>query len=105
MHILNRLLQSIGFSKIIKIPGKSNFDELSIHEVGLLIDSFFCDGNEEFDALAFNEFLHAKLRNERLKRIQRDLNENAFIDSDDDEWPKINENYLRQLARTLKADH
>lgn len=90
------------FSKLIKIPGKLWFDDLTPEEIGLMIDSFLNDGNEYFDALAFNDFLHAKLNNNTLIEIKQELNENAFLDNPNG-WPSINTKYLMTLSKKLKS--
>lgn len=95
-------MEMLGFSKIIKIPGKDNFDQLTRPEVALMIEAFLDDGNESFDRLAFNDFLHAELENDNLKGLQADLKQNAFLPTKDDEWPAINYSYLRELSDNLR---
>jgi len=100
--VLDRTMGILGFSKLIKIPGKSSFDQLEQDEIALMIEAFLEDGNESFDPLAFNDFLHADLQSEKLREIQRDLNANAFLDSSGDDWPRVNRPYLEGLVARLK---
>ena len=100
--LFNRVLNMIGFTKLIKIEGKSDFNELTPVEVSLMIDAFLGDGNQYFDPLAFNDFLHAKLSNENLKPIQRNLNDNAFVQKSGNKWPDINTAFLLELSKKLK---
>ena len=49
------------FKKIIRIPNKSSFKELSLNDVGLMIEadsSLTDDGNDYFSSVALDEFLH-----------------------------------------------
>lgn len=94
-------MKVLGASDLIKISGKSDFDQLTKTEIGLMIEAFLGDGNEFFDQLAFNEFLHAKLKNKDLRQIQDDLNRNSFLPAEGDEWPPINFAYLKSLASSL----
>jgi hypothetical protein len=104
MKLVDRILRSIGFSRLIKIEGKESFDELTPSEVGLMIDAFLGNGNEFFDPLAFNDFLHAQLRNETLKSIQEELNAKAFIPKSAGKWPRINTEFLSVLSEKLKSN-
>ncbi len=92
-------------SKLIKIPGKNSFDDLNENEVAFMIDAFFFEeGNENFDKLALNDFLHADLSKKNLVDIQKKLNANMFIDVGKGKWPDINENFLLELANQLKEN-
>ena len=92
-------------SKLVRIPGIGWYDDLSPSQVGLMIDSFLNhnEDDDNFDPLAFNDFLHADLRNDALIKIQKDLNENAFLKPVGDEWPEINKEYLQNLSKKLQS--
>jgi hypothetical protein len=92
-----------GFHKLIKISGKSKFDQLTWPEFGELIDSFFDGGNASFDAIAFNEFLHWNVKDSEITRLQRELNEHAFVKRAYGAWPDVNEGWLRALSAQLKS--
>jgi len=102
MKLIDKVLDIIGFKKIIKIEGKNDFDQLNEYEVGLLIDSFLEDDSEYFDKLAFNEFLHWDIKKENLLKIQNNLNENTFTACEGANWLTVNEAFLRNLSKKLK---
>lgn len=91
------------FTKLIKIPGKYWFDDLAPDEVALMIEAFLSGDDEYFDPLAFNDFLHAKLKNEVLKGIQSELNKKAFVPTRKGEWPEIDRDYLAAMVAILRA--
>jgi hypothetical protein len=101
--ILARLLRQLGFAELIKLSGKKNFDQLTRPEVGLMIEAFLEGDDEFFDPLAFNDFLHARLQNDDLKKLQEELNKNAFLPARRDEWPLVNREYLKGLVKELQA--
>ena len=92
---------------IIKIDGKK-FNDLSLGEVGLMIDadSSFCeDGNEFFASCALDEFLYgANLKRADLIEIRERILNNIYIDISGSSQKKINANYLRWLSAELKKD-
>ncbi len=92
-----------GFTRIIKIPGKSTFDELDAREFAVLIESFLSGGNASFDEIALNEFLHAKVKQPLACALQARLVANAFLPSQHDEWPTINVSYLTNLVSELRS--
>lgn len=92
----------ISISRLIKIPGKNRFNQLTCKEIAFMIDAFLNGNNDYFDKLAFNDFLHAKLKNESLQQIQGDLIKNAFLKSEGNDWPKINEEYLIKYMKELQ---
>jgi hypothetical protein len=104
MALFEPIFRAIGFTKIIKIEGKSRFDQLTKREVGVLIDSFLEGGNEYFDKIAFNEFLHADLGSSDLVNIQEALNRNTFVPSKLRRSPDINMEYLISLSKMLKGE-
>jgi len=89
------------FSRIIKIKGKTNFDQLTKAEVALMIEAFLNGGNKSFDKLALNEFLHEKISCPALLDIQIELQKNTFIKNTDGGWPTINEIFLNEMIRKL----
>lgn len=103
-RLSDKLLRAIGFKELIRIPGKSNYDQLTKAEVAMMIDAFLGDGNEFFDPLAFNDFLHVELKNDDLKQIQEDINSKAFWPAKGDEWPAVNRNYLLQIMSELMRE-
>lgn len=103
MPVFSTILRILGFTPLIKIEGKSSFDELGPEEFGELIDSFLCGGNESFDKIAFNEFLHWKVTSPLALHLQKVLSEHSFLPPKDMEYPPINEPYLRQLSSQLKS--
>ena len=90
-------------TKLIKIPGKSWFDELTIAEVGLMIDAFLVGGNDLFDGTALTDFIHADVNVDWMKSLQAELREKAFLDKAKG-WPEIDRNYLEQKATELKEN-
>lgn len=94
---------------IIKIPGKTSFEDLSLKEVGLMIDadsSLSPDGNEFFSSSALDEFLHNSiLERSDLKAIREKILNNIYLDIEGSKRKKINIKYLRWLARELKTHH
>lgn len=102
MTVFEKLLSFLGFSKLIKIPGKSDFNDLTGAEVAAMIDAFLDGTNDQFDELAFNDFLHTRLKNDELLWLQRELNKNAFIPRAGETMPEINVQYLRTLSKRLK---
>ena len=101
-NLFGKVMKGLGFSKLIKIPGKTSFDQLTKPEVGLMIEAFLQEGNEYFDPLAFNDFLHASLLNEQLKQLQEELNRCAFLPSGGDDWPRVDYDYLKRLVEDLR---
>jgi len=99
---LRELISDREFTPLIKIDGKEHFNDLTLPEVGLMIDAFLDDGDEYFDPLAFNDFLHAELSDETLKSIQTELNAKAFIPQKGDKWSEIDKGFLSALSAKLK---
>lgn len=105
MNLFKKVMRILGFTEIIKIPGKSNFDALEAYEVALMIEAFVNDDDNHFEPLAFNEFLHADLKNEKLQAIQKELNENAFYSATGEGWPSIDWRYLNSMSLKLKGEY
>jgi hypothetical protein len=103
MSCFKRCLRFFGFTPLIKIEGKNDFDQLTLPEVGVMIDAFLDGSNDYFDALAFNDFLHAHIKNPELKQIQIALNEHAFLPARKGVIPEVNIAYLRATSGTLRA--
>lgn len=93
--------------EIIKIPGKTSFDQLSLKEIGLMIDadsSISPNGNEFFSSSALDEFLHnAALQRPELKAIQTRILDNVYLDVDGKKTKKINTDFLKCLSAELKT--
>ena len=93
--------------EIIKVQGKSKFDELSLSEVGLMIDadsSISKDGNEFFASCAFDEFLHgATIDREDLLEIREHILNNIYLDQDGSSEKQINVEFLKTFSRDLQA--
>jgi hypothetical protein len=90
---------------IIKIPGK-NFEDLSLEEVGLMIDtdsSFSENGNAYFASCALDVFLHnTDLSRKDLREIQQNILANIYLDIPGSNIKAINKEYLRNLSAKLK---
>lgn len=102
--IFDKVLRIMGFKELIKIPGKTSYDQLTNPEVAMMIDAFLTEGNEFFDPLAFNDFLHTQLKNSDLKQLQEDMSSKAFGPTEGNEWPPINRHYLEQLIHELRRE-
>ncbi|WP_203291117.1 hypothetical protein [Maricaulis parjimensis] len=96
-----KLLLFFGFSKIIKIEGVWNFDDLDTQQIGVMIDAYLTGENDSFDDFAMGEFMHAKLTKPDLLEIQAGLNEKAFIEHPDHPWLKSNHEFLEALRDRL----
>ena len=96
--------------KIIKIPGKSWFDKLTIEEVALMIEadsSLLPEGSDLFDSCALDEFLHCGTLKGRedLEKIREHILENIYLDNPNSSWKKINTDFLKQYAIELRTKH
>ena len=96
------------FEKIIKIPGKESFKDLSLDEVALMIEadsSLSKDGNSSFASCALDEFLHFSSLEGRpdLQKIQSDILNNIYIDIKGSTTKKINTEFLMEYAKELQA--
>jgi hypothetical protein len=91
---------------IIKIPGKKSFDDLSLQDVGLMIEadsSLSPGGNAFFSSSALDEFLHnAVLERPDLKSIQEEILNNIYLDVEGSRVKVINTEYLKCLSKELK---
>lgn len=90
-------------SKIIKIPDKQEFDQLTWGEFSLMIDAFLDGDNEAFASDALSEFVSWKLRSPVLQDLQRDMFENMLAPAGEGAMPPINEAWLRALSARLRA--
>lgn len=96
------------FEKIIKIPGKESFTDLSLKEVALMIEadsSLSKEGNTSFASCALDEFLHFSNLDGRpdLQEIQSDILRNIYIDIEGSKTKKINAEFLKKYAQELQA--
>lgn len=96
---------SLKFYRLIKISGKSSFEELSLPEVGLMIaadSSISENGNESFSSRALDEFLHsADLKRQDLIEVRDRILREIYCDGN----PKrINTKFLRKISRELQGD-
>jgi hypothetical protein len=95
--------------KIIKIPGKSSFEDLTIQEVGLMIeaDPSICenDGNDYFSSVALDEFLHFRnLKRPDLVKIRDRILQEIYIDIPGSKNKEINTDFLVKIAQELKNE-
>ena len=95
------------FEKIIRIPGKSSFSELSILEVALMIEADSAispEGNEAFNSCALDEFLYCGKFDNRpdLEQIRADILENIYIHVKGRSDKEINTEYLLEYANKLR---
>ena len=95
------------FKKIIRIPGKESFEDLSLYEIGLMIESdssLSKDGNSNFASCTLDEFLHfGNFDNSpKLKKIQSYILENIFLDIPSYKNKQINSEFLKKYAMELK---
>jgi hypothetical protein len=92
---------------IIKIPGKT-FEDLSIGEVGLMIDadsSLSPNGNDAFSSSALDVFLHnTVLKRPDLRALQKEILNNIYLDIPGERHKKINTEYLKRLSAELKKN-
>ncbi|MCF6325336.1 MAG: hypothetical protein L3J89_13625 [Gammaproteobacteria bacterium] len=90
---------------IIKIQGK-NFEDLSLSEIGLMIDadsSLSPNGNEFFSSCALDVFLHnTVLECPDLKTLQKGILDNIYLNVQGEKSKRINTEYLRQLSIDLR---
>lgn len=91
-------------SKIIKIPNKSGFDQLTWEEFGLMIDAFLDGENDAFVSDALSEFTAWKVRSPVLQDLRQDIIDNMLLPAEGDAIPPVNEVWLRALSAKLKAD-
>lgn len=101
--LLETLMRWLGATQIIKIDGVKDFDELSPRQVGMMIDAYLVQGNDDFDEIAMSEFLNWELSDPDLLLLQAELRANAFVEHPDHSWPKSNDAYLRALRHRLLA--
>lgn len=97
------------FKKIIKIPGKISFKELSISEIALMIEADSAlggGGNESFDSCALDEFLYCEDLSERpdLQKIRDHIAENIYLDVPGSKVKKINAMFLSRYALELRSE-
>mgnify|MGYP000878662199 CR=1 FL=1 len=93
----------MAIKKIIKIPGKSEFDQLTWEEFGLMIDAFLDGENDAFVSEALSEFTAWGVRNPVLRDLRRHIIDNMLLPADGDAIPPVNEKWLRALSAKLKA--
>ena len=91
------------FQKIIKIPGKSSFRDLTVAEVAKMIEadsSLQSGGSEYFDSCALDEFLHCGSLSGRpdLQEIRDHIARNIYIDVPGREAKEINVEFLKEYA-------
>ena len=96
------------FKKIIKIPNKDSFKELTLYELGLMIEadsSLSKDGNSSFASCALDEFLHFRNFDDspELQEIQSYILENIYIDIPGSKNKEINTDFLKKYANELKT--
>ncbi len=98
----------IKITKTIKIPSKSSFEDLTIEEIGLMIEadsSISKNGNESFSSSALDDFLHnTVLKRTELAELQSSILENIYIDVPGSNSKEINVKYLKALAAKLKQE-
>ncbi len=91
--------------KIIKIPGKS-FEDLDAKEIALMIEadsSLSPNGNTYFASCALDEFVHfADLQRNDLKRLQKLIRENLYVDVPGKKEKKIDSGFLINLADRVR---
>lgn len=93
--------------KLIKIPGKNSFEELTIPEVGLMIEadsSLSKNGNEYFSSRALDEFLHGiDLKRSDLIEVRERILREIYIDNPPSKIKKINTEFLKKISRELQG--
>ena len=104
MTLLDRILSVFGVSKIIKIEGISDFDQLKPHHIPAMINAFLDGGNDQFDEIALSEFLNWKLTDSRLLKIRDELKKNAFTAASGEGWSEPNIPYLESVKDRLAGD-
>ncbi len=90
-------------AKIIKLAGKSSWDELTWHEFALMIDAHLGGPNAAFEDDALSEFLCMPVRMPQIEALQIDLRQNAYLPTDHGVVPDVNVEYLRALSARLKS--
>lgn len=88
---------------IIKIPQKTEFDQLTWDEFGLMIDAFLEGENEAFVAEALSEFISWDVRNPLLHDLRQEIANNMLLPAEGKAIPPVNETWLRALSMKLKA--
>lgn len=97
------------FKRIIKIPGKRSFTDLSLKEVALMIladSSLSKEGNSSFASCALDEFLHFSNLDGRpdLQNIQTTILKNIYIDVAGTKTKEINTEFLKKYANEIQAN-
>jgi hypothetical protein len=90
--------------KIIKIPNKIEFDQLTWDEFGRMIDAFLDGENDAFISDALSEFTSWGVRNPVLQDLRRDIIDNMLLPAEGEAIAPVNEPWLRALSAKLKAD-
>ena len=92
--------------KLIKIPGKTSFEDITLQELGLMIeaDSSICEnGNDYFSSRALDEFLHGTtLKRPDLIKIREYILKDIYINLPESKNKKINVDFLKKTAQELK---
>jgi hypothetical protein len=91
---------------LVKIPGKSSFEDITTREVGLMIEadsSISENGNEYFSSRALDEFLHGStLKRPDLINIREQILKDIYIDVPESKTKNINTEFLKLFARDLR---
>jgi hypothetical protein len=100
------------FRKLIKIPGKASFRDLTVSEVALMIEadsSLQRERSEHFDSCALDEFIHCSNLSGRpdLEEIRDHIAQNIYIDVPGSTTKEINVEFLVRYAGNLRSrgDH
>ncbi|MEJ2461057.1 MAG: hypothetical protein P8098_05445 [Candidatus Thiodiazotropha sp.] len=98
------------FKKIIKIPNKESFEDLSLYEIGLMIEADSAlspEGNELFDSCALDEFLHFRRfdTSPQLQKIQSYILANIYLEIPGSKNKGINTAFLKAYAKELKNEN
>lgn len=88
---------------IIKIPNKSEFDQLTWEEFGLMIDAFLDGENDAFVSEALSEFISWDVRNPVLKDLRQEIADNMLLSTEGRTIPPVNDTWLRALSTKLKT--
>ena len=94
--------------RIIKIPGKTSFTELSLSEIALMIraDSSICkQGNSSFASCALDEFLHFSDLGSRpdLEKIRTDILDQIYLSTPSSTEKSINVEFLKEYSQMLET--
>jgi hypothetical protein len=95
------------FKNIIKIPNKESFEDLSLYEIGLMIEADSAlskEGSESFDSCALDEFLHFRSfkNHPEMQKIQSHILENIYLEIPGRKNKEINTAFLKAYAKELK---